>query len=432
MKMLKKKNELSLSTLIDVAKAFTVKFWGAGVSLCSSILISRMFSTKGVGIYSLANSIFEISLILSKCGFEIALIKHITLEYRNNNHGNIKELLRRTILITFLIAFVFVVLFEFGAKWVGLIFNKPELDQILRLTIIAIIPISITHLLASAFKGVGRVKQGLFFESSLFPTALTIFVFIIVFMMGHRELSYLGISYLLAAIFTFFVCFSRWMPERKKLNNNKTEGFTIQPVVKMAFPLLLVNSTNYILNSTDTLMLGIWVSASDVGLYNVATKITLISSMLLSAVNTLLGPKIAILYSEHKLDDLETMIKKASHLMTLAAIGITIILLVGSELILSIWGNDFVAGRFIMYISLLGQFFVLATGPLATVLMMCGYEKVHRNNTLFCAVLNVILNFVLIQTIGVYGASVATSICLIVKNLYCVYAVKKYVGIRSF
>ena len=96
-----------------------------------------------------------------------------------------------------------------------------------------------------------------------------------------------------------------------------------------------------------------------------------------------------------------------------------------SKLILSIFGSSFTGAEKIIYVVSIGQFFLLSTGPVATLLMMTGYENLHRNNTLSCALINIFLNALFIPQLGAFGAALATSISIIIKNLVAVVVVYK-------
>ncbi|HOO47262.1 MAG TPA: polysaccharide biosynthesis C-terminal domain-containing protein, partial [Deltaproteobacteria bacterium] len=86
----------------------------------------------------------------------------------------------------------------------------------------------------------------------------------------------------------------------------------------------------------------------------------------------------------------------------------------------------------VLIILALGQFVVLATGPVAALLMMTGYEKFHRNTTALSAALNVVLNFTLIPRYGGEGAAFATAVSLSVKNVLAVLHVRKRLNIPLF
>ena len=65
----------------------------------------------------------------------------------------------------------------------------------------------------------------------------------------------------------------------------------------------------------------------------------------------------------------------------------------------------------------LGQLVLIATGPIQTFVIMSGRERVAASISAGAAVLNLILNYVLIPVYGIEGAAIATSVSLAVSNL---------------
>ena len=421
-----------LKKLKRIIGAFSLKVLGTVFSFLTSIIISRNFSTEGVGIYSLSNSILTICMIFSKLGFDIALIKYLSIDFSNKKYGDLSKKLKTIIIISMAIALVLSIIIALSAKGISKVFNKDNLEVLLRIMIWAIIPCTIIELIAAAFKAIKHTQIGLFFESVSVNAMRCIFLILIVVVFKVNEIEWVGYSYIIAACIVVILVYLIWKKIWKKHTKNSdysvSDNYRFKPILSTAFPLLLVNSTNYILSSTDILMIGYWLPASEVGIYNIAIKITMFSSMLLSAINAILGPNFAVLYKNNDMEKLKSLVKKSSRLMFLCAIVILVFLGILAKPILLIWGEKFVVGVDVLYVSLVGQFFVLATGPLATLLMMCGFEKQHRNNTIICAVLNIVLNYFLIQKLGIVGAALASTISLAFKNLYCVYIVKRKLG----
>ena len=63
--------------------------------------------------------------------------------------------------------------------------------------------------------------------------------------------------------------------------------------------------------------------------------------------------------------------------------------------------------------------------------MMSGNEQLVRNNITVAALLNLVLNLVLIPYYGVLGAALATAISLAVKNLLAAYLVWNRLSIQT-
>ena len=102
------------------------------------------------------------------------------------------------------------------------------------------------------------------------------------------------------------------------------------------------------------------------------------------------------------------------------------------EPILKIFGEEFTPGRTALNILILGPIFTSFTGAVGLVLNMTG----NQNYTAFAvgssAVLNIIMNSVLIPIWGINGAATATTTSLIIINTMKIIFVKQKLGISLY
>ncbi len=69
-------------------------------------------------------------------------------------------------------------------------------------------------------------------------------------------------------------------------------------IVKTSLALLLMSSGGLLLTWTDVLVLGVFESEVEVGMYSVASKIAMLSSLLLVSVNAIIAPRFSRLYAK--------------------------------------------------------------------------------------------------------------------------------------
>ena len=155
-----------------VVMPFGIKMIGTAASFAFSILLGRLLGPDGVGVYSVANNLLTISLIIVKFGLDIALIKHISIYFHKKHSGDARRAMHDSALLCLALSSALILFFEVTATLFAKLFNMDgSLDQLLRFMIVAIAPTGLLHLLSSFFKGVRSTKTGLFFESALIPLA---------------------------------------------------------------------------------------------------------------------------------------------------------------------------------------------------------------------------------------------------------------------
>ena len=80
---------------------------------------------------------------------------------------------------------------------------------------------------------------------------------------------------------------------------------TISPkyLLNISFPMLLTTSMFYIIQWTDTLILGYYEPTSNIGIYNVAIKMSMASSIILFSINSISAPKYSKLFFSNNIDE---------------------------------------------------------------------------------------------------------------------------------
>jgi O-antigen/teichoic acid export membrane protein len=180
-------------------------------------------------------------------------------------------------------------------------------------------------------------------------------------------------------------------------------------------------------NDVDVLLLGIFVKPSLVGVYSVAWSIATILTLFDSAVSSALFPELSRADAEERQGSVANLIEESLTYAGLILIpGLFGGVLLGEEL-LRIYGSEFVRGATVLWI------LILATS-------LYGYQKqllnalngidrpsaAFRINAVFIT-LNIILNLLLISTIGFLGAAIATAISTAVGVLLSLYVLRSEV-----
>ena len=187
-----------------------------------------------------------------------------------------------------------------------------------------------------------------------------------------------------------------------------------------------------IMGWTAIFFLGVWRSNVEVGIFGVAFRTAMLTSVFLSAANTIVAPKFAELYRAGHMDALQITIRSAVRLVTLLSCPVLLVFLLASRQVMMIFGPGYINGAIVLIILTLGQFINAVTGPVGVLLMMTGHEVQLRNNIVFAAILNIALSIGLIPTWGAVGAAIATAASLAMLNVFSVYLVWTHLRISAF
>ncbi|MBK7964582.1 MAG: polysaccharide biosynthesis C-terminal domain-containing protein [Bacteroidetes bacterium] len=198
-------------------------------------------------------------------------------------------------------------------------------------------------------------------------------------------------------------------------------------MVTESLPMMITGSIFFILNWIDNLVIGVYRTEIEVGLYDTAFKIASASAIILMAINAIQGPTFAEYHSKNDISKLRNSIFTSTKMLFYATLPFTLLICIFPEWILSFFGNDFKQASTALIILSIGNFFSSITGSVGILLQMTGHQKPYNNIILCAAITSIILNIILVPRIGITGAAIASAIAKIIQNLAgSIYVYKKF------
>jgi O-antigen/teichoic acid export membrane protein len=408
--------------------AILLKGVGATTGLAYGVVLAQSLGAEGLGVYYLALTVVSIGVVLGRFGLDTTLLRYVSIFAKKADWRNVRYLARNGQLTVTAVSSLLAVLVYFIAPWVSEnVFFKPDLETPLRWMAISVVPMALVAINAELLKAVNRVGTGLLMQSFAVPLiSLVLLFFLKDFGVLGAVLAHVGGSTVAMTLSCLLV---RW--SYPHISSFFAPLMSHRVLLKTAVPMMTVAFMNLLIDMTDTLMIGVLLTSQDVGIYGVALRITAISSLILVAVNSVVAGRFASLWSEQSLDELSVLARRTTLAMTSLATIMLLVFVCLAGPILAWFGSEFVDGANVLRILAVSQFFVLATGPVAYLLMMTGHEQFHRNNLIACAILNVLLNLIFIPEYGISGAAFATALSLSIKNFLALLFVRNKLNIKT-
>ena len=200
---------------------------------------------------------------------------------------------------------------------------------------------------------------------------------------------------------------------------------------RSAIPLLWLGIAVVATEQVTVAMVGGILGPSVAGLYDVARRASMLISLPLIAVNMPLAPAIARMYTAGRMDALQALVWKAALLAALGALPIAIACFSFGGYILSVYGASYREAAGALRVLAIGEVGNTLAGSVALLLNMTGHERNAAMGVTIAALVNVLLNAVLIPLFGLQGAAAATSASLVVWNVILAISVRRKLGIDS-
>ncbi len=308
---------------------------------------------------------------------------------------------------------------------------QPEYHNLLRIGMLTVPFWTYILLYQALLKGSKHVILGMLPEYLIKPTLFFVLFLSCLAIMGKINAAVL----LWCFFFTMFsvmlitmISFYRTEPAMRPV---RTERHPVAEWNSAAFTFWLVSGVFIINSRVDGLVLGKYATDADLGVYSIAYKITDLVRVVLIVVNLVIAPEIAALFQNGEHDKLQRLIKKSIRWTFALSIPIAIVLGIGGPILLALFGKEFAGGYSVLVILIVVQLINVMLGSVGNILTMTGNEKTAFRIILLSLIINIILNLLLVPSMGINGAAIATGVSTIVWNVLMWYAVKQKVNINA-
>tara|TARA_B100000614_G_scaffold217676_1_gene203032 strand:- start:2443 stop:3804 length:1362 start_codon:yes stop_codon:yes gene_type:complete len=404
-----------------------------------TLMIAKYFGAKGLGDYVLAIIVLRVFSLLAKLGIDVASIRYIAGFAIKNRWSAIKlyrkKILSLLICTSLIASFVMYFFAEYIAKAVG---AKPEY---IMLNSFFVLPMVLFMLNYQSMRGLKKIKEFSFFY--WLSRILFSVIILAVAVQFTRNVNIPILSFLLSLVVVFvlsYIVYNQIFNQIKKSNsiaNDLGDKIQLKAILFVSLPLLFAQSSQFLMSWTDRLMLGGMTSSYEVGIYDVAFKLSMFVNIALTAVTSISSPKFAELYEKKDFNRLEKVVHQSTKLIFWSSIPLLVLFTVVSIFILDLFGDDFYNGIYALVILCTARLFSVFTGPAGNLLQMTGNQLTYMNVLFLGAAINIVLNYVFIQPEnpfshlgihGINGAAFASFISIIFWNLTMVYYVKRKFG----
>jgi O-antigen/teichoic acid export membrane protein len=416
--------------------AFTFRIVGGALGYVFTLLITRNLGAEAMGIYALSLTVASIFSLFGKLGFDTATLRFVAEHNARGEKEKVAIVLNRIMKIVLPAGILLSVLMFLSSPFIAdYIFHKRHLVPYFRIISLAMLPMILTAISSSSLQGLKKIKLYAFL-GNMSNQVFSIIALLALLYFFNRNASVVVIAYSIASIFTALMAvlfLNRYIKIRKIFSPKKTdETFKLSKLLSVSFPMLLSSSMFLVMSWTDTIMLGIFRTEGDVGIYNVAMRVAGITSIMLTSVNSIAAPKFAEFYGTKDMSGLRDTVRQSTRMIFWTSFPILLILFTFPSFILGIFGNEFRAGVYALMILTFGQFINSVSGSVGYILQMTGNHKVFRNIIFTAALINIFLNYLLIPAYGITGAALASMVSMGFWNLCSMIYIKRSLDITTY
>lgn len=386
------------------------KVLGRGVDLLKQVLMARLLGPEAFGLYALAWNLLRIIIILAPLGLQNG-VTHFGSRFRQSNQGAFKSIYRRALFISLAVSTALAAILFALAPWLAnTIFKEPELTAVIRLFVPIIPAMTGMHVVVTTSRVSQRMRYAVYVEEILQPVA-SLMLFLLLYLLGWKLF-----GAVVSTVVSVFIAFAagliyvrRLFPEMAAAQA-KAEVPTTE-VMRYSLPTAFSGMFGVLIYRVDRLFIGFFLPAASVGIYQAASQFSIIFAIILNGFNAIFTPMIADLFHQDKMSQLQELYRITTKWSLYLSTPVFLTILVAPvQIMTALYGSAYAEGGAVLFVLTLGQLINSATGPVGMLLIMTGRQNQWFNITAVSLVINLILNWVLIQRIGLVGAAIATAV----------------------
>lgn len=409
--------------------AFGVKLLAMGLTLGSQVLLARLLGTDGYGLYLYALTCVNFLVLPGKLGLDVATLRFLpAYRSRNESEALLRGFVRRSSRLG-LVASLVVGAFLAAAVLVVHDLLRPGLGAVL-LVAAAVVPASVLlQIYGARLQALKRVMLAGTIEEvvrrALFVVGLVV--------IGAQIDATAPLAMVVNLASTLGALAVAWIMLRGTLaaGRHGAAEYRTGEWLRAGFALFTVAGFHLVLNQADILLIGALLGTTAAGIYGVASRIAAILVFGLAAVNAIAAPLISELWTQGKRRELQAMVTWAARGVTLLCLPLGAVIVVWRRELLGLFGAGFEAGHMALAVLVIGQVVNALAGSVGNLLAMTGHQTVVVRVMATSAVLNVLMNLLLIPAWGIEGAAVATAVTTVLWNVALSYFVWIRLGIRA-
>jgi O-antigen/teichoic acid export membrane protein len=425
-------HDRSLRELLKgTSSTFSIRIVGFIVGYAFIIIISRFYGPRVVGIFTLCNTVLIIASVAGRLGFDSSIVKFFAQNIVFNKWDVVLEVYKK--ILRFVIPwglFLSVVLFFSSSLLAEKVFHKPSLTPFLKVFAFGVLPMTLRFINSESYRGFKMMKQYAYSQNvSYFLYASVLLGVISVFYKNDflPNICFVGSLVILSISSSLLI-----LKKIKSHSEATANSITVREMLGISTPMMLSTSFMLISGLINTIMLGIYGSEADVGVYSVIFKIGTFTSMILTSVNSIAAPKFAELHAQNDKRGLAKVAIQTSKINFWASLPILLGTIIFRRFILEIFGKEFVVGADVLLFTIAGQFINMFSGSVGAFLNMTGHQKVQRTIISISTIINIVACFIFIPRYGLMGSAICGMIFMCSWNILSLLYIRIKLNIQTY
>lgn len=417
---MKRKVSLFQNTIIYFINAILTAILGVVINKLFALYIDP----AEYGIYSIVHNMFSLVVSIVFMVFTNSILRYYS-EYKTNE--KLDNLYASVIKLIFLLGIVYIVGIGVAIPLLSSIIDNKTYYSLIVLFAILFMPEGLREICVSFARCQGKAKRQTI--TSVIRHLVKLLVFLLVFFGGNQSVESIVYGAIVSTVVSLLFYLDCWHIPKNWYSIKSSE--TSKKLLQFGIPLIGIPVVNYLLSTSDQLIINFFCGEHDTGLYSMGYKI---ATNLFSVVTTFLITSshhiIMDIYDQGRKNDAEVFLSRFAFLYWLICIPLLFEIIAFRKYFMLLFASEsYLSSSFVLAVSSMG---IIFTGYVRYTNKAWEVSKKSWMIAVFSgigALVNVFLNFIFVPTYGYEAAAVTTIVSyLLVIMLSSIFG-KKYLRI---
>jgi len=421
-------------TVKKIAKGAGIVFIGTGIGMffayLGMMIVARFLGPSDFGLISMASAVATIASTVVLVGMPDGVVRFVALHKGKNDQERIKGVIISALEIVLPLGVIAGILLFLFADVISVeIFDEPNLTPVLRIFSFSVPFYGLFLIFIYAIGGFQEMRY-MVYARDIYQNGIRLFLLIILLLLGYNVYG-AAFAYTFAIITTPFVTLY-YLNKIFPVFSKKIKSISMKKeLFSFSWPLMFAGMLGLVMGWIDTLMLGYFLTAADVGIYKASLSTAGLLMIVPGSFGAIFFPVITEFYSRGEKKELENTDAVVTKWILMIVLPLVLLMMLFSKQVLYIlYGVEYMAGALVLCILGLGYLIISVFNPTNQLISVTGRTRLIMVNTGVGAVLDVILNFWLIPIYGMVGAGIATAFSLLAVNTLAFIEVRMITGIQ--
>lgn len=391
-------------------RSMIVSILATGIGFLVTVVLAKTLGATQYGLYVYILSWLAVISLGGQLGFTPLLVRFVAAYTAREQWGRCRGILTHTTLVSTGTSIV-ISLIAGAVVWMARSRFEAENAWTFIFALPLIVLITVSALRAAALRALKRVVYSAVPESIIRPVLIASGVLISAYVVSGPVTARDALLVNILATFAVFLIGTflllRVMPPQVRAAKPE---YAVAEWWRTSLPMFFSIGMRRILSQTDIILVGSLVGVKEAGIYAVASRLANFAILGKEAADSITAPLISEFYATEQRIQLSRLVIISARAVTAFTLAASIMLLLFGTYILRYFGSEFVAAFVPLLILLLGHLFKASFASAGFLLSMTGFQDYSASISIISAIINLVLNLVLIPLFGLTGAALATAL----------------------